>query len=199
MPPQPCAAQTYATVKAQITAATLLVLFVASLAPATRLTEAGTGVCPENPSPPNAADPSMILDLPAEGATVTSPVTVRGKARVFEAHVSITIYDANGNKLADTFTTAAEAGPVLAPFSTSVPFSTPATQQGCVRVWEASAQDGSPRNVVQHEVTLSLGVTGLPATGSGGPAAGHANATVPFILGTMLALTVAAYEIKRRA
>ena len=175
----------------------LLALFVAALALA-QGASAGTGACPENPSPPNPADPSMILDVPAEGATVTSPVTVRGKARVFEAHVSITIYDANGNQLADTFTTAAEAGPVLSPFTTTVPFSISATQQGCVRVWEASAQDGSPRNVVQHEVTLSPGVTGLPSTGSGGPAAGHAPATVPFILGTMLALTAAAYEIKRR-
>jgi hypothetical protein len=185
-------------VKAQILAAMLLALLVAAFAPPPRLAQAGTGVCPENPSPPNPADPSMILDLPAEGATITSPVTVRGKARTFEANVRITIYDANGNKLVDTFTTAAEAGPVLAPFSASVPFSSSATQQGCVRVWEASAQDGSPRNVVQHEVTLSLGVTGLPATGSGGPAAGHAPATVPFILGTMLALTAAAYELKRR-
>jgi hypothetical protein len=177
--------------------AALLILLVASLAPSPRDAAAGTGVCPENPSPPNPADPSMFLDTPAEGSTVTSPVTVAGRARVFEANVRITIYEANGNKLVDTFTTAAEGAPALAPYSKSVPFTVATTQQGCVRVWEESAQDGSPRNVVQHEVTLSVGVTGLPSTGNGGPAAGHANATL-FVLGAMAGLTLAAFEIKRR-
>jgi hypothetical protein len=129
---------------------------------------AGTGVCPENPSPPEPANPSMVLHVPAEGATVTSPVTVTGLARVFEANVRITIYNASGAILTDTFTTAAQAGPVLAPFSAAVPFSVSATQKGCVRVWEESAQDGSPRNVVQHEVTLSTGAIAPPSTGDAG-------------------------------
>jgi hypothetical protein len=59
--------------------------------------------------------------------------------RVFEANVRITIYDANGAVLTDTFTTAAQAGRVLAPYSAAVPFSVSTTQQGCVRVWEESA------------------------------------------------------------
>jgi hypothetical protein len=115
---------------------------------------AQAGACPANPSPPDAADPSMILDTPADGASVSSPVTVSGKARTFEANVRITIYDASGAVLVDTFTTAAEAGPVLADFSESVAFSVASEQAGCVRVWEESAQDGSPRNVVQVQVTL---------------------------------------------
>jgi hypothetical protein len=94
-------------------------------------------------------------------------VTISGRARVFEANVSITIFDAAGNVLVETFTTAAEAGPVLAPYSAQVTFTTAAEQPGCIRVFEASAQDGRPVNVVQVEVTLAPATT-PPKTGSGG-------------------------------
>ena len=124
-------------------------------------------VCPANPSPPDAADPSIVVDTPVDGATVSSPITIAGKARVFEAVVSITIFDAGGNVLADTTTMASEAGPTLAPYSAAVPFTTPQTQQGCVRVFEASAKDGSPVNVVQVEVVLAP-PTKPPSTGDAG-------------------------------
>ena len=139
-----------------------LTLFAALLALAMFTRSAAyaqAGVCPANPSPPDAADPSMILAAPAEGASLTSPVTISGQARVFEANVRITIYDASGAEIVDTFTTAAEAGPALADFSESVAFSVGSEQAGCVRVWEESAQDGSPRNVVQVEVTLQAPAT----------------------------------------
>lgn len=130
---------------------------------------AQAGACPANPSPPDVADPSMILDMPAGGAAITSPVTVSGQARVFEANVRITIYDASGAEIVDTFTTAAEAGPALADFSEAVPFSVASEQAGCVRVWEESAQDGSPRNVVQVEVTLQTPVITPTITPSATP------------------------------
>ena len=114
-----------------------------------------TQACPPNPSPPDAADSSMILNAPASGDSVTSPVHISGFARVFEANVRITVYSASGMVLEDTFTTAAEAGPALAPFEADVPFTVISEQAGCIRVWEESAQDGSPRNVVQIEVNLS--------------------------------------------
>jgi hypothetical protein len=97
----------------------------------------------------------MILNVPSAGDTVTSPVHVEGLARVFEANVRITVYSASGMILEDTFTTAAEAGPALAPFEADVPFTVLVEQAGCIRVWEESAMDGSPRNVVQVEVNLS--------------------------------------------
>jgi Cu-Zn family superoxide dismutase len=125
------------------------------------------GACPPNPSPPDPADPSVIVDTPASGARVTSPVAISGRARVFEAHVSITIFGQSGAVLADTFTMAAEAGPALSPFAASVPFSLATEQPGCIRVFESSARDGSPVNVVQVPVTLAPGVT-PPSTGDAG-------------------------------
>jgi hypothetical protein len=81
--------------------------------------------------------------------------------------VRITIFDRLRNPIADTFTLAAEAGPALAPFSTSVAFSVGSEQPGCIRVFEESARDGSPVNVVQVPVVLAPGIT-PPTTGSGG-------------------------------
>ena len=156
-------------------------------------------VCPVNPSPPDAADPSMILDAPGDGATVTSPVIVEGKARVFEAHVSITVYDAGGNVLVETFTLAAEAAPALAAYSAGVPFTVTAQQQGCIRVWEESAQDGSPRNVVQVEVNLSPPTT-PPQTGTGGlqSDSGNAKHLALYAAGLLALLGAGALALERR-
>jgi hypothetical protein len=124
-------------------------------------------VCPANPNPPDASDPSIIVDMPQSGETITSPVTISGTARVFEANVRIKIYNASGSELADTFTTAAEGAPAMAPFSASVSFKATMKEQGCIRVFEESAKDGSPVNVVQREVMLAPPTT-PPQTGSAG-------------------------------
>ena len=168
--------------------ASLFALLVFAALPGGRVAEA-TQPCPANPSPPAPADPSMILDEPAAGDTVTSPVHIAGLARVFEANVRITVYSASGMILEDTFTTAAEAGPALAPFEADVAFTVLTEQAGCVRVWEESAADGSPRNVVQVEVNLSPATaeaTPTPApvtppdTGDAGLAAGGFSPIAPF-------------------
>ena len=154
--------------KGFLAATAVLVTFVLFAVSVNSLTSAqAADVCPANPSPPDAADPSMIVDTPTDGATVTSPVTISGKARVFEANVRITIFDAAGGVLTDTFTTAAEAGPTLAPYNDAVAFTVTTQQQGCIRVFEESAQDGSPRNVVQVEVRLAPPTT-PPQTGTAG-------------------------------
>jgi hypothetical protein len=152
-----------------LSVALCLALLGVSLLPGGRVAEA-TQPCPANPSPPDAADPSMILSEPAAGDTVTSPAHISGLARVFEANVRITIYGASGMILEDTFTTAAEAGPALAPFEADVSFTVLSEQAGCIRVWEESAMDGSPRNVVQVEVNLSPGAAEATPTATATPA-----------------------------
>jgi len=133
------------------------------------------------------------------GDTMTSPAHISGPARGFEANVRITIYSASGMVLEDTFTTAAEAGPALAPFAADVAFGVLSEQAGCIRVWEESAQDGSPRNVVQVEVNLSPGAAAAtptpapvtpPDTGDAGLAAPGTGTvtTVTVIVAILLAL-----------
>lgn len=133
-----------------------LFLALLTLAPSGR--QAGAQpppVCAPNPSPPDAGDPSVRVDAPVAGARVTSPLQVSGRARVFEATVSLALYNAGGGAIAEGFTTAAEAGPALAPFSGSLPFTVTNEMPACLWVFEHSARDGSPRNVVQVPLTLA--------------------------------------------
>jgi hypothetical protein len=182
-----------------------LVLLPSAAAPA----RATTLACPANPDPPNPADPSMILNQPIAGATVTSPVHLAGFARVFEAHVDIQILSASGAVLVETFTMSAEAGPVLAPFSADVPFTVLTAQAGCIRVFAYSPADGTPRSIVQVEVNLSPGAAPTPAatatpgpiappsTGDGGLARGTATDSAPFAAIAILLTAAACVSLRR--
>jgi hypothetical protein len=150
----------------------------------------------------------MVLSQPAAGATVSSPVHIAGQARVFEAHVAITIYGASGMAIAETSTLASEAGPTLAPFATDVPFTVLIDQPGCIRVWEPSAMDGSPRNVVQVEVNLKAPATSPtvtptsgpitpPSTGDAGMADAETRTFVPVVLAAVLLTAVVCVRLRR--
>jgi hypothetical protein len=154
-------------------------------------TSAQDGVCPANPSPPDTADPSIVVEQPQPGARVTSPVTVSGMARVFEATVSIAIFDASGTVVAEAVTTATEAAPALSPFVAAVPFPAGQEQAGCIRVFEVSPRDGSPVNVVQVPVTLG-GVPQPPATGTGGGDASASTGPEGWLLAAGASLVAAA-------
>jgi hypothetical protein len=157
--------------------------------------QAQQGVCQTNPSPVDANDPSVIVTAPTSGATSASPLHVEGQARVFEATVSITLFDAAGAEIVSTTAMAAEGG-VLSPFSADVTFSVTAETEACLWVFETSAQDGQPVNVVQVPLTLqaqaaTTPTAQLPSTGAGG-ATGSANdaATVVVLLAVAGALVV---------
>jgi hypothetical protein len=137
-----------------------------------------SAACPPNPSPTNPADPSMIVNAPLAGQRVTSPMPISGRARVFEAAVSIDVFDASGGLLVHTFTMASGGAPALAPFAASVPFAVTREQTGCIRVFEASARDGSPVNVVQVPITLGFAIA-PPNTGDGGLSTTKARALGP--------------------
>jgi hypothetical protein len=153
-------------------------------------------VCEANPSPVDASDPSVVVAEPAANAGVSSPLHVEGQARVFEATVSLTLYDEDGDEIAAGTTNAAEGG-VLSDFSTDLPFTAATNTPACLWVFEVSAQDGSPVNVVQ--VPLTLNATGLPPTGSGPEATSTALSAVVVVLGiTGLTLAGAALALRRR-
>jgi hypothetical protein len=117
---------------------------------------------PRSPSPwatvsPRAATANAIVRVtaPEPGARITSPVTVAGEARTFEANVQIRVRDGNDAELAHTFTTALtpDMG-VFGPFSASVRYPEPSTSRGFVEVFEFSAKDGSEINVVRIPVVF---------------------------------------------
>ena len=134
-------------------AAALLVCLV-GVAVTPRLHAQTVNVCRPNPSPANPSDPSMIVATPIAWARVTSPLTVTGQARVFEAVVSAALYDREGRLLEERHFMAAAGAPELAPFMGQISFSVREVTPACLWVYEASARDGSPRNVVQAPLTL---------------------------------------------
>ena len=112
-------------------------------------------VCPEPANPVDPEDPRIVVTSPEPGDEITSPVTVVGEAEVFEANVLITIFDAEGNALVETFTTALGAGPEMWPFeSDPIPFDVDETQEGCIWVFEEAADETLDPLVLAIPVTL---------------------------------------------
>ena len=105
---------------------------------------------------PSDLDPIEVV-TPARGDEVTSPVTIMGTADVFEATVSIEIRDQTNNVIAETVTTATCGTGCRGDFAIDVPYSVGQAQEGEIRVFEASAMDGKPTNVVRIPVTLQPG------------------------------------------
>jgi Immunoglobulin-like domain of bacterial spore germination len=115
---------------------------------------AAPSVCQPNPDPAPAG--VAVVDSPAAGDSVTSPVTVSGRFLAFEAQFNITIFDAAGAKIVDA-PAHSEEGQVLSPFSLDVPFSVTVATPACIWVYDLSAADGSIIDVVQIPVTLEPG------------------------------------------
>ncbi|HJR45060.1 MAG TPA: Gmad2 immunoglobulin-like domain-containing protein [Actinomycetota bacterium] len=98
--------------------------------------------------------PPILVTEPHMGARVSSPVTVAGSANVFEATVSMRIIDAEGNRLARSFTTATCGSGCRGTFEHELAFEVDREQHGVIEVWQASAEDGSRMDLVQIAVTL---------------------------------------------
>jgi hypothetical protein len=98
--------------------------------------------------------PPILVQDPLVGERVRSPITVTGTANVFEATVSIGVFDAAGNEIERTFTTATCGTGCRGDYSEAVSYTVDRTQSGIVRVYESSAENGEPINVVEIPVTL---------------------------------------------
>jgi len=99
--------------------------------------------------------PPIVVASPAIGETVQSPVTVSGTADVFEAVVSIRIFDENGKLLVSTFANASCGTGCRGDYSASVRYTVNHQQSGVVEVYEVSAKDGSAINVQDIPVILT--------------------------------------------
>jgi hypothetical protein len=114
-----------------------------------------SGSPPSGASEPLQADPArviegaIVIDTPSQDATVQSPVTVEGDASVFEATVSWQILQSG--QVVQEGTTMAAAGQVFSPYSFDVDLG-PGSYT--LRVYEASAEDGSPMFVETKQFTV---------------------------------------------
>ena len=109
------------------------------------------------PGASGESGPAIVVRTPAAGDEIVSPVTIAGTADVFEATVSVEVLDENGQPLAATFATATCGSGCRGEFETELAFFTDRRQPGTIQVFESSAEDGSPVNVVSIPVVLVPG------------------------------------------
>jgi germination protein M len=98
--------------------------------------------------------PAILVVSPRIGQQVSSPITVSGTADVFEATVSIRIIDAQGRVVARTSTQATCGTGCRGTYAKAVRYTVDRSQPGIVRVYEISAKNGKPINVVEIPVVL---------------------------------------------
>ena len=145
--------------------ATLAILFVPQLRPIVGLDvknaltenniENSPGTVPGELAPFSNESENIRVTAPEGYTRITSPVTVRGEARVFENTVIIRLRDEDGRVLAETFTTAQSADVGLfGPLELSLAFDKPTGSQGTLEVFWESPADGSETDIVSIPVYL---------------------------------------------
>lgn len=95
--------------------------------------------------------PPIVIESPLDGDVVTSPVTLRGTANVFEATVSIEVRDAGGKVVLESFTTATSGTGTRGTYETELELPDGATT---IVAFESSAKDGTPLHETDVEVTV---------------------------------------------
>jgi germination protein M len=98
--------------------------------------------------------PAILVESPAVGDTVSSPLHVSGSANTFEATFMADLLDANGHVIAQKQVMATSGTGTRGTFAVDIPFSVGQRGNGTLKVFELSAKDGSPINVV--EIPLKL-------------------------------------------
>jgi len=99
--------------------------------------------------------PPILVEQPEPGDTVTSPLHVTGNANTYEATFNYDLQDAAGKSLAKEFVTATSGSGTRGTFDVSIPFTVDSPQDGALKVFELSAEDGS----VVHERVIPLRLT----------------------------------------
>ena len=122
------------------------------------------------------------VDAPASGQTVASPLAVRGSARgpwYFEATFPVTLLDANGSRLAQSFATAQGEWMTTdwVPFTASLSFATPTTATGTLVVENANPS-GDPARARIVRIPVRFAAAGA-TSGTGVRGTAHVGPTCP--------------------
>src|SRR5262245_10892782 len=96
--------------------------------------------------------PQILVEQPTPGESVTSPLHVTGNANTFEATFNYDLEDAAGKSLAKDFVTATSGSGTRGTFDVAIPFTVDSAQDGSLKVFELSAEDGS----VVHQRVIPL-------------------------------------------
>ncbi len=98
--------------------------------------------------------PAILVESPALGADVDSPLRVVGTANVFEAVFRINLVDNDGLIIADQRVQASSGTGTRGTFDVTIQYPTGHAGQGSLIVFENSAKDGSQVNVVEIPIAL---------------------------------------------
>lgn len=98
--------------------------------------------------------PAILVESPTLGDTVSSPVRVTGTANVFEAVFRVNIVDWDGLIIADERVQASSGTGTSGTFDVTVNYPSGHAGEGSLIVFENSAKDGSPTNVVEIPIVL---------------------------------------------
>ncbi|KAF0208268.1 MAG: Gmad2 immunoglobulin-like domain-containing protein [Actinomycetota bacterium] len=99
--------------------------------------------------------PAILVETPTPGQAVSGNVRVTGTSNVFEAVFLAEIRDAGGTTIAKKVVTSTSGTGTRGAYDVTIPFTVPTTQMGSLVVYEASAKDGSPINVVKISLKLT--------------------------------------------
>jgi germination protein M len=100
--------------------------------------------------------PAILVEQPAPGATVSSPLRISGSANTFEATFMVDLISAQGGKpLYHDFVTATSGSGTRGTFEESLDFVVDRQRPGKLVVYENSAEDGSVINKVEIPLVLS--------------------------------------------
>ena len=108
-----------------------------------------------------AVTADIVVDAPAAGAGISSPVELRGSALAFEGTVDVDVrQDGTHEPLGAGFVTG--GGDVARPFTGELTFSTPTERFGAVVFREFSEEDGRVLDATVVRVAFAGG--GIPRT-----------------------------------
>ena len=99
--------------------------------------------------------PAILVDRPAWGSAVASPLRITGSSNVFEAEFLVEIDTASGSVLARQQVHATCGSGCWGTFDITVPYHVTREQPGLIKAYNLSAKDGSVEDVRIYQVTLT--------------------------------------------
>jgi Immunoglobulin-like domain of bacterial spore germination/Sporulation and spore germination len=97
--------------------------------------------------------PAILIELPAPGDTVTSPLHVSGTANTFEGSFQVELR-AGGERLLKKTITASSGSGTRGSFAASIPFHATRAANGVLLAYAASPANGRPTDVVRIPVRV---------------------------------------------
>lgn len=124
----------------------------------TAITVLSLSACTNQPE--NVSSQNILVSSPRPQELVSSPLTIQGRARVFEQQFNYKIESNTGEILAaGTITAAAQDPSEFGNFETQVLYNQPSTKEGTVELFDYSAKDGSEIDKISIPVEFKDTIT----------------------------------------